>query len=89
MILQDVPLLLALALLPLAWTAPERPSAPPPLKMTDRCVTKIDRVVRFVAASVARDKRLELVGGFGHGSGLLQDPSIRALFDEFLRVHSN
>jgi pimeloyl-ACP methyl ester carboxylesterase len=41
------------------------------------------------AASVARDKRLELVGGFGHGSGLLQDPSLRALFDEFLRVHSN
>jgi dienelactone hydrolase len=41
------------------------------------------------AASVARDKRLEMVGGFGHGSGLLVDPSVRALFDEFVRTHSN
>jgi predicted alpha/beta-fold hydrolase len=41
------------------------------------------------AALAGRDKRLELVSGTAHGSGLLADPSIRALFDEFVRTHSN
>jgi alpha-beta hydrolase superfamily lysophospholipase len=40
------------------------------------------------AALAGRDKRLEVVAGTAHGSGLLGDPSIRALFDEFLRTHS-
>jgi pimeloyl-ACP methyl ester carboxylesterase len=137
--------LLALALAPFAWSAQ---AAPPPLKMTDRCVTKADRsrVVRFPAfdgtqliglqlgsgprgvvlshghrssvcewlpqarrlaragyrvlvfdhrnagsSSCARKryKRLEVVAGTAHGSGLLGEPSTRALFDEFVRTHSN
>jgi dienelactone hydrolase len=41
------------------------------------------------AANAGRDKRLELVAGTAHGSGLLGDPQIRAVFDEFVRVHSN
>jgi dienelactone hydrolase len=41
-------------------------------------------------ASAAREKRLELLTGSAlHGTGLLSDPSVRALFDEFLRDHSN
>jgi pimeloyl-ACP methyl ester carboxylesterase len=40
------------------------------------------------AALAGRDKRLELVAGTAHGSVLLGDPSIRALFDEFVRTHS-
>lgn len=41
------------------------------------------------SALAGRDKRLEVVAGTAHGSGLLGDPSIRALFDEFVRTHSN
>ena len=40
-------------------------------------------------ASVAREKRLEMVpASDAHGTGLLQLASVRALFDEFLRSHS-
>ena len=69
-------LLLALALVPLAWSAPERPSAPPPLKLTDRCVTKAERkrVVRFEAADRTRLIGVELGSGprgvvLSHGRG--------------------
>ena len=41
------------------------------------------------AALAAREKQLEVVPGTGHGSGLLGDPGIRTLFDEFVRSHSN
>jgi alpha-beta hydrolase superfamily lysophospholipase len=41
-------------------------------------------------ASVAREKHLELLpGSAAHGSGLLAFASVRTLFDEFLRVHSD
>lgn len=41
-------------------------------------------------ASVAREKQLEVLpGSAAHGSGLLASASIRTLFDEFLRVHSD
>jgi pimeloyl-ACP methyl ester carboxylesterase len=61
-----VALLLALALLPLTWSAPARVEAsPPPLKMTDRCVTKADRrrIVRFQAADKTRLIGLQLGSG--------------------------
>jgi hypothetical protein len=48
-----------------------------------------DDASTLFAAHAGRDKRLELVAGTtAHGSGLL-GPSIRPIFDEFLRVHSN
>ncbi len=41
-------------------------------------------------ASVAREKQLEVLpGSAAHGSGLLGFASVRTLFDEFLRVHSD
>jgi esterase/lipase len=40
-------------------------------------------------ASVAREKRIEvLTGSAAHGTALLANSSMRALFDEFLRDHS-
>jgi pimeloyl-ACP methyl ester carboxylesterase len=42
------------------------------------------------AASAAREKQLEMVPASGaHGTGLLQLESVRALFDELLRSHSD
>jgi pimeloyl-ACP methyl ester carboxylesterase len=42
------------------------------------------------AASAAREKQLEMVpASDAHGTGLLQLASIRTLFDEFLRSHSD
>jgi dienelactone hydrolase len=61
-----VAFLLALVLVPLAWSTPERVEAsPPPLKMTDRCVTKADRrrIVRFQAADKTRLIGLQLGSG--------------------------
>ena len=41
-------------------------------------------------ASVAREKQLEVLpGSAAHGSALLAFESVRQLFDEFLRVHSD
>ena len=54
--------LLALALLPFTWSAQ---AAPPPLKLTDHCVTKADRshVVRFAASDGTRLIGLQVGSG--------------------------
>ena len=49
-----------------------------------------DDALTLFNASVARDKRLEVVpASDAHGTALLANASVRALFDDFLRTHSN
>jgi pimeloyl-ACP methyl ester carboxylesterase len=49
-----------------------------------------DDAQTLFSASVAREKQLEIVSGSAaHGTGLLGLASVRALFDEFLRTHSD
>jgi alpha-beta hydrolase superfamily lysophospholipase len=49
-----------------------------------------DDALTLFNASAARDRRLEVVpASSAHGTGLLGIQSVRALFDEFLREHSN
>jgi pimeloyl-ACP methyl ester carboxylesterase len=49
-----------------------------------------DDALTLFNASPAREKRLEVLSGSAlHGSGLLSNASTRALFDEFVRDHSN
>lgn len=49
-----------------------------------------DDALTLFNASAAREKRLEVVpGSTAHGTGLLGLESVRTLFDEFLRDHSN
>jgi dienelactone hydrolase len=49
-----------------------------------------DDAQTLFSASVAREKQLEIVSSSAaHGTGLLGFASVRALFDEFLRTHSD
>ncbi len=49
-----------------------------------------DDAQTLFSASVAREKQLELISGSAaHGTGLLGLASVRAVFDEFLRTHSD